>query len=189
MSFKSDNVEYDDSGFRVALRDYLNWKKNIDPDNELKRRAKNIGMKLIRIYVKTGAQKKQIIAQVRKLGYRVKTRKRIKLLKLPRKEQIALEIKARANASGFTATGWFPAVFKLGGNPKQKSTGKLRGTLNSSLGGVDPWVELVNQQAAAGLVAERDGGAIQKALDEERDDILIKVIQYQERAAARNGFF
>ncbi len=194
-------MEYDDSGLRSALRDYLDLRKNVDPGKELKKRAINIGYKLIIIYVRTGADKEEIMQAVKALGWRVKTRLKIrqrtrvgkkgKPVKLTRQQQILMEMKARANAASFTSTGWFTAITALGGNPrralKKKFKGPVRGDIKQSLRGTDPFIQLENLQPAAELVANRDGGAIQKALDEERDDILVYVMRKQDEAAAKNG--
>lgn len=195
MSFKTPTAEYDDSGLKEALKEYCNWRKNIDPDKELKKRAIAIGYKLVKIYVTSGAQKEQIITQLKSLGYRVRIRQRFlqrgKAARLSRKKLIAMEVKARTNAVSFTASGWFAAIQRLGGNPsrglKRKLPGVVRGDLKEKLGGVNPFIELINLQPAAALVADRDGGAIQTALDLEVADIMVYVLRKQSEVAKRNG--
>lgn len=194
MSFKTPTVEYDDSNFKAAFHDYCDLKKNVDPATELKRRAVNVGYKLVKIFVATGAQKEQIVQQLKSLGFRVRIRSKLALKGrmggISRKRLIALETKARANAAGFTATGWFTAIKRLGGDPKRAMKrnigGPERGDLKKSMG-LSSWIELINMQPAAALVGDRDGGATQKALDDERDDMLVYVFRKLDQTARRNG--
>src|ERR1700744_2884535 len=72
----------DDRTFKKALSQSLDLKKNVDPPKELKRRAKNIGLRLIKIYKQKGVELEDITAKVRSLGNRVKVRPKIKAKKL-----------------------------------------------------------------------------------------------------------
>jgi hypothetical protein len=202
MSFKTDTVEYDDMEFKATLKQYLDIRANVDPDKELKKRAINIGYKLIRIYMENGATKESITSTVKNLGFRVKIRDKIRQMTktnkkgitrgLTRAQMIRRELKSRLQSIGLNASGWFPALIRLGANAyggklKRKPRGKVLGDLKFSRGGWSPYVELINQQSAAEFVADKAGNAIQLALELESEDMMKKIIQTQEKAAARAG--
>lgn len=195
---------WDDKNFQFALKEYCNLKKNVEPKKELRRRAKNIGMRLIKIYKEKGVSLDAITQKVKSLGVRVKIRPKIraktfaaklskkgKLLHTPHQEMIAAELRARRSAKGFTATGWFPAVKALGGNPRRTErpgTGPQRGTLIEELGSDTEISEtLVNQQPGAELVMDKNDTDIQKALDDETLDMVTYIIKKQDEVARKNG--
>lgn len=194
---------WDDKNFKFALKEYLNLRKNVDPKKELKRRAKNVGIRLIKIYKDKGVSLDAITQKVKSLGARVKIRPRIrakvfstklskkgKPLRTPHQEMIAAELRARRSAKGFTATGWFPAVKALGGNPRRREspgTGPQRGTLIEKLGSGEMSETLINEQPGAELVMSKNGADIQKALDDETADMVSYIIKKQDEAARRNG--
>lgn len=201
---------WDDTQFRYALKAYLDIRKNVDPKKELKRRAKNVGMRLIKIYKEKGVVLSEITAKVKSLGFRVKIRPKLRQLfqisKLQRKlarlqgvkgtramtmqQLIGKETRARRSAKGFTTTGWFPAVEKLGGNPKRQvraGTGPRRGKLIEKLSGNNISEALVNQQPGAGTVMDKTAAPVQQVLDDEAKDMMDYVIRKQQEAAKKAG--
>lgn len=187
-------VTFDNREFNKALQAYLDIRKNVNPKEEIKRRAKNIGMKLIKTYKEKGTDLAEITAKVKSLGFRVKIRDKIKNKigkngrKLTIQQQIAAETRARRSAKGFTATGWFPAVTKLGGNPKDKKrTGPQRGTLVEKLWGFNISETLVNDQPGAGYTFDKLKSPIQEAIDKETADMVIYILRKQDEAARKNG--
>lgn len=191
---------WDDKAFTKALRQYLDLKKNVNPAKELRRRGKNVGIRLIKIYKEKGVVLADITDKVKSLGYRVKIRQKIrlkgKLTKrgkwrgITRRQMIAAELRARKSAKGFTATGWFPSVTNLGGNPKREmrsGSGPRRGKLIEKLGSGEMSETLVNQQPGAGLVQTKNRSLEQAALDAETADMVIYIDKKLREAAAKNG--
>ena len=194
----ANNFQYDDKAFTSALKQYLDIKTNLDPAQEVRRRAKNIGMRLIRLYGQSAPTVADITAKIRSLNGRVKVRPKIKAMTgkkgkaLSRKRQINIELKARIQARKLSATGWFPAVTILGGNPKSKLPGKrphgqARGRLKEALGGFNPTETLYNDQEGAAQTDARGGGAVEKALTEETADIVKYVDRKNLEAAQKAG--
>lgn len=187
-----DNVSWEDAGFKKALKAYLDIKKNVDPKKELKKRAKNIGMRLIKIYKENGATPQEITAKVKSLGNHVKVRDRIKAKGqakgLTHKQMIAAELRARRSATGVTSTGWFPAVQKLGGQPKGKKGQRAGfGSLIEKLSGLDMSETLVNSQPGAEIVAKKADSAVQQAMNKETADMVEYITKKQDQAARSNG--
>jgi len=193
-------TEWDDTAFRAALKDYMNLRKNVDPAKEIKRRGKNIGMRLITVYKEKGVVLNDISAKVKSLGKHVKIRPKIrqkarrwthtsKGQRWTYKRMIAAEVRARKSAKNFTATGWFPSVEKLGGSPrdKQHRTGPKRGKLIEKLTGSNVSETLVNQQPGSVVVANKATGLVQKALDAETADMVKYIVRKQNQAKQRNG--
>lgn len=184
---------WDDSRFKVAIKQYCEIRKRIDLKKELRRRAKNVGMRLIKFFAERGMDVNEMIAKVKSLGYRVKVRTKIKQLRgkkggrISRKRMISLEIRARRNSKAFTATGWFPAVEKLGGNPKDKKTrtGPRRGFLVERLSGSKKSETLVNRQPGAGYTMDKLKTPVQAALDAEVEDMMKYIHRKQAEAAAK----
>ncbi len=190
----SNTNTWDDREFQKALKAYLNIKKNVDPKKELKRRAKNIGMKLVKIYKEKGVVLSDITAKVNSLGFRVKIRPKLRAKAKVNgwnfKRMRRAEAAARRSAKGFTSTGWFPAVEKLGGNPKRQvraGTGPRRGKLIEKLSGSNISETLVNQQPGASVVMTKAQSPIQKAMDAETLDMANYIVKKQNDAARRNG--
>jgi Lon protease-like protein len=185
----ASNTKYDDTAMRAALRQYLDLKKNVEPDKEVRRRAKNVGMKLIRIYKDNAPTVAEIKDLAVKLGYRIKTRPGIVKKKGSRAKQVAAEIKARIAARTFSATGWFPAVEALGGSPKiaQRIKGPKRGSIAQKRGLASVQVTLVNDQPGAEQTASKKGNAMQQALDAETADMLKYIMRKQQEAAKKAG--
>jgi hypothetical protein len=184
-----DAFTYDDSGLQSAIKEYLEIKGNIDPDKEIRRRAKNVGMKLIRIFKSNAPTKEQIQTAAKSRGYKLKTRASIKKKGGSRESQVKAEIKARVNARTFTATGWFPAVEALGGSPKiaQRVKGPRRGKIEQKQARSSVQVTLVNDQPGAEHTATMKGNAMQQALDMEAEDIAKYVLRKQAQAARKAG--
>lgn len=183
-------LEWDDRNFKRAIGQYLDLKKNVDPVKELKRRAKNVGMRLIKIYKTKGVNLGDITAKVKSLGPRVKIRPKIRAKKISHEKMIKAELNARRSAKGFTSTGWFPSVQKLGGNPQRQSrpgTGPKRGALVEKLNGSEKSETLVNQQPGAVHVMQKDKSDIQKALDDETADMAKYIARKQNEAARKAG--
>lgn len=185
----------DDRDFQKSLKQYLDLRKNVDPKKELRRRAKNVGMRLVRIYKDKGVVLQDITAKVRSLGNRVRIRPKIrakgKLQKWTYKKWIAAELRARRSAKGFTATGWFPSVESLGGNPKRQQRsggGPRRGKLIERMGLFERSETLVNQQSGAAHVQDKTTNLEQQALDQETADMVKYILRKQAQAAKRNGF-
>jgi len=173
---------YDDSALQASLRQYFDLKKNIDPDTEIRRRAKNVGMRLIRIYKQNAPTPTQIKADAARVDYKLKTRPAIKTKGGSRQKQVKAEIRARIQARTFTTTGWFPAVEALGGSPKvaKRVRGPKRGKIEQKRGAASVQVTLINEQPGAEQTANKSGNATQKALDDEAADIA----KYCERKLA-----
>lgn len=183
----ASGASWDDRAFQKALAQYLDLKKNVEPVKELKRRAKNIGLRLIKIYKDKGVNLQDI--SLSKIGNNIRIRPKIRAKKISYKKMIAAELRARRSAKGFTATGWFPGVEKLGGSPRDKSTrtGPQRGTLVEKLTGNDISETLVNQQPAAAFVMGKDPGLYQKVLDDETADMVKYIVRKQDEAAKKAG--
>lgn len=185
-------TSFKDAGFQKALKQYLNLKKNVEPKKELRRRAKNIGIKLVKIYKEKGAKLDVITTKVKSLGNRVKIRSKIRSKrgkKWTHARMIAAELRARRSAKGFTATGWFPSVVKLGGNPRDtaRRTGPRRGKLIESLGGNNISETLVNQQPGAAHVKRMSKTLEQQAMDAETADMVKYIARKQNEAARKAG--
>lgn len=192
----SSPTSYDDKGFKKALREYLNLRKNVDPKTELKRRAKNVGMRLIKLYKDKGVDLQTITSKVKSLGDHVRIRPKIRAKARlnpgdwPYKRMIAAELRARKSAKGFTSTGWFPPVEKLGGNPKREiraGGGPRRGKLVEKLTGSDISETLINQQPGAAHIMEKNASLAQAALDAETADMVVYSDRKLRDAAKRNG--
>ena len=191
----SSPATYDDRAFKKALKNYLDLRKNVDPKKELKRRAKNVGMRLVKIYKDKGVSLQEISAKVASLGDRLKVRPKIRAKgrlnprKWTHRRMVAAELRARKSAKGFTATGWFPSVERLGGTPRDnvKRTGPRRGKLIEKLTGFDISETLINQQPGAAHVMEKNTTPIQAALDAETADIVKYTDRKLREAAKRNG--
>ena len=179
--------QYDDSGFNAALKKYLALRPNVEPQKELRRRAKNIGMRLIRIYKQNAPSVADIKKAAQNAGWKIKTRPAIKKRKGKRADQVKAEINARIKARTFTATGWFPAVEALGGSPRSKKgvRGPKRGRLVEKTGGSDMSETLVNLQPGAEHTGDKAGTAIQRAIEQERDDMLKYISRKLEQAAKK----
>lgn len=186
-------TEWDDKGFQKALRVYLDLRKNVDPNKELRRRAKNIGLTLIKIYKDKGVDLNAITQKVNSLGNRVKIRPKIrlkgKLKGKSHKQMIAAELRARRSSKGFAATGWFPSVKALGGSPRDKGTrtAPQRGKLEEKLTGNNISETLVNQQPGSGYVMNKTKSDCQKALDDETADLVKYITRKQNEAAKKAG--
>lgn len=185
---------WDDTNFKKGLKDYLNLRKNIDPKKELRRRAKNVGMRLIGIFKKKGVNVSDITSKGKSLGSRLRVRPSIKAKGKLRgwtwARMLRAEINARRSAKGFTSTGWFPAVEKLGGNPKRvmrPGSGPRRGKLIEQMGTFVKSETLVNEQPGAEHTAGKTAGDMQKALDDETADMVAYVDRKLREAARRNG--
>jgi len=180
---------YDDSAMRSALKQYLDLRKNVDPDTEVKRRAKNVGMKLITIYKGNAPTAAQIKADAAKIGFALKVRGGIQKKGGKRAKQIKAEIRARVNARMFTATGWFPAVEALGGSPKipKRVNGPKRGKIEQNRGSASVQVTLINDQPGAEHTAEIKGNAMQQALDAETADMVDYINRKLAQAANDSG--
>lgn len=180
---------YDDRALKSALGEYLDLKKNVDPDKEIRRRAKNVGMKLIRIFKGNAPTPAQIKQAAQSAGFALKTRPGIKKKGGHRAKQIEAEIRARVNARTFTATGWFPAVEALGGTPKaaQRVKGPKRGSIAQKQGKASVQVTLTNDQPGAEHTALKSGNTMQQALDMEAEDIMKYVMKKQAQAAQKAG--
>lgn len=182
----------DDKDFQKSLKTYLDLRKNVDPKKELRRRAKNVGMRLTRIYKTKGVSLQEITAKVNSLGSRVKIRPKIRAKKGKTfRQKIRMELSARRSAKGFTATGWFPAVEKLGGNPKRVQRpggGPRRGKLIERMGFFEKSETLVNQQPGAAHVQGKTSALEQQALNQETADMVKYIQRKQAQAAKRSGF-
>lgn len=184
---------WDDRDFSKALKAYCDLKKNCEPKKELRRRAKNVGMRLAKIYKTKGVSLDAITAKVKSLGNRVKVRPKIRAKgrakRLTYKQIIASELRARRSAKGFTATGWFPAIEKLGGTPRDtaKRTGPRRGTLVERLGMFEMSETLSNDQPGASHVQGKAKSLEQQALDAETADMAKYIVRKLDQAARRNG--
>lgn len=181
----------DDRDFQKSLKQYLDLRKNVDPKKELRRRAKNVGMRLVRIYKAKGVVLQDITAKVRSLGGRVRIRPKIRAKHMSYRKMIAAELRARRSAKGFTATGWFPSVEKLGGNPKREQRsggGPRRGKLIERMGLFEKSETLVNQQPGAAHVQDKTISLEQQALNQETADMVKYILRKQAQAAKRNGF-
>lgn len=187
-------TEWQVAGFQKALKEYLNLKKNVDPKKELRRRAKNIGMRLIKLYKDKGV----VLSDISEfhIGDTIKIRPKIwaKAKKNPKKwtykRMVRAELNARRSAKGFTSTGWFPSVTKLGGSPKRQlraGGGPHRGSLEERLCGNDISETLVNSQPGAGHVHDKNKGDFQNALNQETEDIVKYVAKKQNEAARKVG--
>lgn len=187
----ASGTSWDDRGFQQALKQYLDFKKNVQPQQELRRRAKNIGLRLIKIYKEKGAKISDISAsQLPKIiKIRPKIRAKAKANKLSYTQMRASEIRARRSAIGFTATGWFPPVKKLGGQPRDKGTrtGPQRGKLVEQLAGNNISETLINQQPAAALIMQRAPDLCQKVLDNETADMVKYIVRKMNDAAKKAG--
>ena len=176
---------YDDSGLQTALREYFDIKKNLDPAKEIKRRAKNVGLKLVKYYKDAAPTKEEIM----RVGYKARVRPRIKAKGMTRAKQVKMELAARSRARTLTAAGWFPAVIALGGTPRLNKTvrGSHLGSVKQELGGKSPSVTLTNAQPGAEHTDDKANGAIQRALDAEVADITKYLDRKQEEAARKAG--
>ena len=180
---------YDDTELRASLRQYFDLKKIIEPDKEIRRRGKNIGMRLIREFKKAAPTKEEIQADAKRIDYRLKTRDSIKKKGGARQKQVKAELKARIAARTFSATGWFPAVEALGGSPKiaQRVKGPHRGKLEQRRGAASVQVTLTNDQPGAEQTATRKGNIMQKAVDDEVADMVKYIERKQAEAAQKAG--
>lgn len=191
------SVTWDDKNFKRALKKYLDLKTNVNPKQELRRRAKNVGMRLVKIYKEKGVKLADITSKVDSLrsSGRVKIRPKIRAkakanpTKWSYKRMIDSELRARKSSKGFTATGWFPSVESLGGSPRDsvKRTGPRRGKLIEKLTGGEMSETLINQQPGAAHVSDKNKSVQQQALDAETDDMVKYIIRKQDEAARRNG--
>lgn len=197
------NVDYDDSGLTQALRIYFDIRKNIDPKKELRRRAKNIGMRLIRVTKEATPSKAEIVTDATTAGgkkvlkstttgFRVRVRPSIMKRNVLWAKKVQMELRARVRSRTFTATGWFPAVERLGGTPRRKRgvRGPKRGRLVEKFGALEMSETLINDQPGAAQTmdrAEARGHSMTKVLEDERDDILKYVQRKQAEAARRAG--
>lgn len=183
-------IVWDDKGFQKAIKAYCDIKKNVDLKKELKRRAKNVGMRLIKIYKDKGVVLDDITQKVRSLGTRVRIRPKILASGKSFKQMIAAELRARKSAKGFTSTGWFPSVEKLGGSPRREMRpggGPRRGKLIEKLGMGEMSETLVNQQPGAEHTHDKNVTLEQQALDAETADLVTYIVRKQDEAARKNG--
>lgn len=189
MSQQLFEIAYDDSGWTKAFAQYLDLRKTIDPKKEIRRRAKNIAMRLIRIYAKNAPSKGDISGKVKALKYNVRIRKSVRAKTKNWEQRIKLETALRLRARTFTATGWFPAVEQLGGNPRgvNGNRGPKRGRLIERLGVTDFSETMINDQPGAAHMVDRSGGAVQQAIEQERDDMLKYVMRKQAQVAKKAG--
>jgi flagellar biosynthesis regulator FlaF len=185
-------VKYEQREFERTLRQYLDINKNANTKTEIRKRGRNVGMKMITIFAKSAPSSSFIKTKVQGLEYRVRTRPSIMKRTKDRDRQIAMELRARLNARKFTATGWFPPVEKLGGNPRRKLNaaklrGPKRGKLVEKMGIFEKSETLYNEQPGAARTLERAGNAPQQALREEMQDMEKYIRRKQAQAAARGG--
>lgn len=187
------SATWDDAGFKKALGQYLDLKKNVDPPKELRRRAKNVGIRLIKLYKDKGVKLEDITQFA--IGDNIRIRPKIRAQakadpgNWPYKKMVRRELNARRSAKGFTSTGWFPAVKKLGGSPQRKArsgTGPQRGKLDEKLTGFNISETLINQQPGAAHVMQKNKALAQQALDAETAD-MVKYIAKKENEAARKA--
>lgn len=185
---------WNDTNFKNGLKNYLDFKRNVDPKTELRRRAKNVGMRLVGIFKTKGVSLSDITSKARSLGGRLKVRPKIlakgKALGWTWARILRAETNARRSAKGFTSTGWFPSVEKLGGSPKRAirpGGGPRRGKLIEKMGTFVKSETLVNEQPGAGHTADKTAGDTQKALDDETADMAAYVDRKLRQAARRNG--
>lgn len=185
-----------DDNLTPALKQYLDIRKNIDPAQEVRRRAKNIGMRLIRLYADAAPKASDIKSKIASLNGRVKIRPKIagrmgkNGKRISRKQAIARETKARIAALKLTAAGWFVPVKYLGGQPRvkgRKPMGTFRGALNEKLSGSNPSEELINLQLGAAQTDARAGGGVQKSCDAEAEDIQKYLDRKTEEAKQKAG--
>lgn len=183
------SAEWDDRDFMKALGYYCDLKKSVDKKKELRRRAKNVGLRLVRIYKQKGVNLSDITTKVKSLGKRVKVRPKIRAKKGTFKKMIAMELRARKSAKGFTATGWFPSVEKLGGTPRDtvRRTGPRRGKLIEKLGLGEMSETLVNEQPGAAHLQEKASSDMQAALDAETDDMCKYIIKKLDETKRKAG--
>lgn len=188
------NFEIDDR-LSPAINEYCAL-RDIDPPQEVKRRAKNVGIKLIGLYGDASPPIANIISAVDALDWRVKTRKSARIgpggKRLSRRAQIKKELRLRIASRKFSATGWFTPVTKLGGNPRgalkgKKPVGQGKGELIEQLYGNNPSEELVNLYLGAAQTDALAGGAVKKACDAEADDIKVYLEAKKEKAAQKAG--
>jgi len=136
--------------------------------------------------------------EITKIGFRARVRPKIrnakasrkgKLVGLSRGQQVKRELAARVRARTLTAVGWFPAAQSLGGNPKRKESvkGQMLGSVKKELSGLSPSVTMTNAMPGAAQTDDRAGGAMQKALDAVRDDMLVYIERKQDEAARGAG--
>jgi len=188
----SEPAIWDDRDFQRGLKRYLDLKKNVEPKKELRRRAKNVGLRLVKIYKQKGVVLANITAKVNSLGVRVKIRPKIlakRGVRWTRQRMIQAELRARRSAKGFTATGWFPSVIALGGNPRdtERRTGPRRGKLEERLGGNNMSETLVNSQPGAAFTQNKVQTDEQRALDLETADMVAYICKKENEVARRNG--
>lgn len=180
--------EYDQRGMNRAISAYLDIKKNLDPKKEIRRRAKNVSLRLIRLYKKEAPDASEIRQKVTSLGNRVLIRQRIRQLDRSLEKKIKAEVQARINARMFTATGWFPSAEALGAQPKiaQRVTGPKRGRIKQDFHRGKALVTMTNSQPAADYMDKRSN-LLSQALRGEINDILTYVQKKLDQAARRNG--
>jgi len=184
----------DDKDFQKSIKTYLDLRKNVDPKKELRRRAKNVGMRLTRIYKKEGVDQSYFDSKTAEVVARftLRIRPKIRAKKgISLWQKIRMELRARKSAKGFTATGWFPSVEKLGGNPKRVQRpggGPRRGKLIERMGIFEKSETLVNQQPGAAHVQGKTESLEQQALDQETADMVKYIKRKQAQAAKRSGF-
>lgn len=185
---------WEDRAFMKALRQCAGLRKNIDLKKELRRRAKNVGMRLVKIYKDKGVALDTITQKVKSLGVRVRIRPKIrakgKLHRWTYAKMIMAEARARKSAKGFASTGWFPSVEKLGGTPRRPQRpggGPRRGKLIEKLGFGEMSETLVNQQPGAARTHDKNKQAEQQALDAETADLVKYIARKLDDTARRNG--
>lgn len=189
-------LTWDDKEFMRALRKYCDLRGTLDLKKELRRRAKNVGMKLVKLYKEKGVTLSAITQKVRALekGKTVRIRPTIRAKgrakKSSYKEMVTAELNARRSAKGFTSTGWFPAVEKLGGTPKRAirgNGGPRRGKLVEKVGAGELSETLINQQPGAAHVLDKNKALIQQALDEETADMVVYIVKKLDESRRKNG--
>lgn len=180
--------EYNQREMNRALEAYFDIKKNLDVKKEIRRRAKNVAMRLIRLYKKEAPDASEIRQKVESLGNRVLIRGRIRKMSLSLEKKIKAEVQARINARMFTATGWFPSAEALGAQPRtaKKMQGPRRGKIKQQFGGNKALVTMTNQQPATEIV-DKKGDLLRKAMQGEVEDILKYVQRKMDQAARKNG--
>lgn len=182
-------TSHEDRDMLKALESYLDFKSNVDPKKEIRKRAKNIAIKLIVAYKDKAPAVSKIDQKIDALGdSRVKIRPRFKNTGKSLRQQVKAEARARKNARMFTATGWFKSAEALGAKPKigAKVQGPKRGKIKEQFTGNKSLVTMTNQQPAANIV-DAKGNLIKQAIKDETKDIMDYVRDKQQQAASNNG--
>ena len=160
------------------------------------KKAQSVAVELYKAARATAPTEAEIAAKVKSLGWRVRRKKGGWPLRKgekrgsqgPLHRMQAAQIARRAKAAGTAATGFLPAVDKLGGKVPGKRPGAARNPKGSvaieGIGTASPRITITNSTPGIGRL-QRDHNIVRTAFNEASKDILPYLRRKQAETAAQ----